>query len=366
MRVVLDPLSDVPDSSAAALDSDFYAEDLSVAQFLRPLRALLDAQEVTEVCVNEPLWAHVESSRGWERVRIPEMTLQRCLSLATAVATYGDQAISEANPLLSTTLPTGERIQIVVPPATTRGSVSITIRKPSTGQVGLAELEASGVFSRMVPGQTLEPSLEPLLAADRQLLELFAAGRFAEFFRSAVKAKRTIVVAGDTGCGKTTFIKALLQEVPPQERLITIEDAREITLPDHPNKVHLYYSQGRQGVADVQPTDLLRSCLRMKPDRILLGELRGPEAWDFLNVCASGHPGGMSSVHAASCSLAFERLALLVGQSPAAACLRYEQIRRLLLLVVDILVHMERVPGEGRFVREIYFDPARKLAESRL
>jgi type IV secretion system protein VirB11 len=198
------------------------------------------------------------------------------------------------------------------------------------------------------------------------LLRLRALGRYREFFAEAVRDKRTIVVAGDTGSGKTTFIRALLDEVPREERLITIEDAKEILLPEHPNKVHLYYSQGKQGVADVTPTELLRACLRMKPNRILLGELRGPEAWDFLNVCASGHPGGMSSVHAASCALTFERLAFLVGQSPSAATLRYEQIKRLLLLVVDIVVHIERVPGIGRYVREVYFDPLRKLAEARI
>jgi type IV secretion system protein VirB11 len=345
---------------------DVYADDLCVGEFLRPLRALLDRREVTEVCVNEPGTAHIETVDGWHRVDVPDMTYERCLALATAVATFGDQAISEGAPLLSTTLPSGERIQVVIPPVTARGSVAITIRKPSGSLTTLAQLEASGLFARLSASES--PSLDHarLLASDRNLLALLGQGQYPEFFAEAVRDKRTIVVAGDTGCGKTTFIKALLGEVPGDERLITIEDAKEITLPHHPNKVHLYYSQGRQGVNDVTPTELLRACLRMKPNRILLGELRGPEAWDFLNVCASGHPGGMSSVHAASCDLTFERLAFLVGQSPAAITLRYEQIKRLLLLVVDIVVHIERIAGQGRFVREIYFDPLRKLAQVRI
>jgi len=343
---------------------DVYADDLCVAQFLRPLRHLLDEIEVTEVCVNEPGRAHVETSNGWRIVEAPEMTFDRCMALANAVATFGEQSISEAMPLLSTTLPTGERIQIVIPPVAKRLRVSITVRKPSSRSYTLEELDGLGLFSRLAPqedAQRLDPRLLP---GERKLLALRKQGHFCEFFRHAVHDKCTIVVAGDTGSGKTTFIKSLLNEVPRKERLITIEDAAEITLPDHPNKVHLYYSQGRQGVADVTPTELLRACLRMKPDRIFLGELRGPEAWDFLNVCASGHPGGMSSVHAASCALTLERLSFLVGQSPAAATLRYEQIKHLLLLVIDIIVHIERISGQGRFVRELYFDPSRKLQEA--
>ena len=345
---------------------DVYADDLCVAQFLRPLRHLLDQDKVTEVCVNQPGRVHIESSEGWHMVEAPDMTFERCMALATAVATFGDQAICEGAPLLSTTLPSGERIQIVIPPVATRSSVSITIRKPSSRSYTIEELDALGFFSHLAPQDDFQPVEARLLASDKALLALRKHGRYREFFAEAVRGKCTIVVAGDTGSGKTTFIKSLLNEVPHTERLITIEDAAEITLPDHPNKVHLYYSQGKQGVADVTPTELLRACLRMKPNRIFLGELRGPEAWDFLNVCASGHPGGMSSVHAASCALTFERLAFLVGQSPAAGTLRYEQIKRLLLLVVDIIAHIERVPGQGRFVRELYFDPSRKLAEARI
>ncbi|HYA66549.1 MAG TPA: P-type DNA transfer ATPase VirB11 [Burkholderiaceae bacterium] len=353
------------DGTASDL-ADVYADDLCVAQFLRPLRRFLDEEDVTEVCVNEPGHAHIEAASGWRKVALPEMTFDRCMALAVAVATFGEQSISEGAPLLSTSLPTGERIQIVVPPVARRASVSITIRKPSSRVYTLEQLEEMGMFSRLPPQEDGQSRREDprLLPGDKKLLALRRQGRHAEFFRQAVRDKKTIVVAGDTGSGKTTFMKSLLTEVPGHERLITIEDSAEITLPSHPNKVHLYYSQGRQGVADVASTELLRASLRMKPDRILLGELRGPEAWDFLNVCASGHPGGMSSVHAASSALAFERLAFLVGQSPAAATLRYEQVKRLLILVVDIIVHIERVSGQGRFVRELYFDPLRKLAEA--
>src|SRR5450631_54763 len=132
---------------------DIYAEDLCVGEFLRPLRALLDQDEVTEVCVNEPGWAHVESVDGWRAVAVPQMTYERCLALATAVATYGDQSICEGAPLLSTTLPTGERIQVVIPPVTARGCVAITIRKPSGTLATLDQIEATGMFSRVPQAQ---------------------------------------------------------------------------------------------------------------------------------------------------------------------------------------------------------------------
>ena len=159
------------DGTASALE-DVYADDLCVAQFLWPLRRFLDEDEVTEVCINEPGYVHIESSTGWRRVESPEMTFDRCMALATAVATFGEQSVSEAAPLLSTTLPTGERIQIVIPPVARRLRVCITIRKPSGRLYTLEELDALGMFSRLAPqedGQRPDPRLLP---RDKALLGL--------------------------------------------------------------------------------------------------------------------------------------------------------------------------------------------------
>ena len=137
--------------------------------------------------------------------------------------------------------------------------------------------------------------------------------------RLAVRARKNILVSGATGSGKTTWTKALIREIPGDERLVTIEDARELVLDGHPNHVRLFYSKDDQGLARVTPKQLLECCLRMKPDRILLAELRAEEAFDYLRNVNSGHPGSITSVHATSAELAFEQLVLLVKQSAAAA-----------------------------------------------
>lgn len=111
---------------------------------------------------------------------------------------------------------------------------------------------------------------------------------------------QTIVVSGKTGSGKTTFMKGLVEEVPLHERLITIQDTAELTIPHHPNVVHLFYSKDAQGTARVTAKSLLEACLRMKPDRIFLAELRGEECFSFIRLAASGHPGSITSVHAGS------------------------------------------------------------------
>src|ERR1700685_3156042 len=172
-------------------------------------------------------------------------------------------------------------------------------------------------------------------------------------------SKKNIVVSGATGSGKTTFTKALIREIPCEERLITIEDAPELVLNDHPNHVRLFYSKGDQGQGKGTPRQLLESCMRMRPDRILLAELRTDEAFDYLRKANSGHPGSITSVHAASAELAFEQLVLLVKQSRAGQELPRADIKELLYLLVDVVIQFG-VERHERFIKEIWYDPERK------
>ena len=173
--------------------------------------------------------------------------------------------------------------------------------------------------------------------------------------------RRTSCFPGATGSGKTTFGKALIREIPAHERLITIEDAKELNVDDNRNHVRLFYSQGAQGQADVTVHTLLVSCLRMRPDRILLAELRKDEAYFYLEAISSGHPGAITSVHANSARLVFERVISMVREGPGGANLAGEDIRRFLTLLVDVIVQFrkdERADGSTvRRVAEIWYDP---------
>jgi type IV secretion system protein VirB11 len=330
----------------------------SVVEFLRPLREQLDAPGVLEVCVNRPGELQVETVHGWQRVEAPAVTQERCLSLATAVATYCDQQINQERPLLSATLPSGERIQFVIPPAVTRGTVSITVRKPSDLIKRLTDFESEGLFDRIDERAALGAEDDGLQPFQKQLLALKAAGRYGEFLRLAVQKHQTIVVSGKTGSGKTTFMKGLVEEVPLHERLITIQDTAELTIPHHPNVVHLFYSKDAQGTARVTAKSLLEACLRMKPDRIFLAELRGEECFSFIRLAASGHPGSITSVHAGSCALALEQMSLMIRESGAGGGLRLDEIKGLLGLVIDVIVQFNR-DERGRFISEIAYEPRR-------
>ncbi|MFG6432071.1 P-type DNA transfer ATPase VirB11 [Roseateles sp. LYH14W] len=333
----------------------------SVIEFLRPLREQLDAPDVLEVCVNKPGQLMVETTSGWVSVPAEDMTQERCLSLAHAVATFCEQQVNQERPLLSATLPTGERVQFAIPPAVPRGTVSITIRKPSLLIKRLDDFEREGLFALTASAAQSAGAVQPFETA---LVKLLVARRYADFLRMAVRQRQTIVVSGSTGSGKTTFMKGLIEEVPRDERLITIQDAAELTLPNHPNAVHLFYSKDGQGAARVTAKSLLEACLRMKPDRIFLAEVRGDECFHFVRMAASGHPGSITSVHSGSCGLAFEQMALMIRESGAGGGLAMEEIKRLLSLVVDVVVQFDR-DGHRRFISEMHYVPrAHRLASA--
>ena len=329
------------------------AESSSLALTLKSLQPYLDAGGVTEFCINGPGEAFVETSAGWHRVSLPFADYEWCVRLAKLVANSTQQRIDATAPLLSASLPGGERVQIAIPPATGAGCVAMTIRRPSSAVWSVDELAARGIFGRTMRASGSD---DP---TDAELSRLLGAGEYGAFMKLAVRSRRNILVSGPTGSGKTTWTKALIREIPPHERLITIEDARELVLDRHPNHVRLFYSKDDQGLARITPQQLLESCLRMKPDRILLAELRAGEAFDYLRNVNSGHPGSITSVHAASAELAFEQLVLLVKQNPGGRELSRPDIKDLLYALVDVVIQFG-VVGHVRGVQEIWYEPRRK------
>jgi type IV secretion system protein VirB11 len=326
---------------------------------LRTLRPWLEDPTLHELCINRPCEAFIERANGWERVTLPFADYNWCLRFAKLIANATRQRVEAEAPLLSASLPTGERVQIVLPPATTDRTVAISIRRPADELWTVDQLQQRGLFERTAV------SGAPDLDRDAVLDQLLVQRNFPAFLRAAVRQRRNILVSGPTGSGKTTLTKALILEIPVTERLVTIEDARELVLDRHPNHVRLFYSKDGQGLARVTPKQLLECCLRLKPDRILLAELRSEEAFYYLRNVNSGHPGSITSVHASSCALAFEQLVLLIKESPAGRDMPRADILQLLRLVLDVVIQFG-IEGGRRFIRELWFRGERSSVNGEL
>lgn len=313
--------------------------------FLAPLEPFLQRDDVTDLFVNRPAELWLETATGTERHDVPQFDDAALWRLARQVAAATDQGINREHPLLAATLPDGARIQVCAPPAT-RGHVAIAIRKHRVPDLHLSDYVNSGAFSRV--GQRAAERR----AGDRALSALLDQGRILDFLAAAVRSRKTILISGGTGTGKTTFLNALLKEAPASERLVLIEDTPEIQLAQ-PNAVGLVAARGRLGEASINVADLVEAALRMRPDRIIMGELRGGEALNWLRAVGTGHPGSITTVHAASTEGAVEQLALM-------ALMANTELRRGELVdyvrgTVDVFVQLERYNGE-RLVSEISFD----------
>lgn len=336
-------------SPVAKISNEFLEYQYSVLG----IQQYLQAEHVTEICINRPGELYLETLSGWEHVKVPSLTFERARQFCTAVVNESNtgQRITDVDPMVSLTFPTGQRAQFVIPPACDPGKVSITIRLPARHSRSLQQYESDGFFSEIVE------STKVISEHDEHLLELRAKRDYGAFFRHAVAYRKNVVVSGATGSGKTTFMKSLVDHVSGSERLITIEDARELFIPQ-PNVVHLLYSKGGQSSSNVSAKSCMEACLRMKPDRIILAELRGDEAFYFIRNCASGHPGSITSCHAGSTEQTWDQMALMVKASPEGAGLEFDTIKRLLMLTIDIVVHIKAHAGR-RFITGIDFSPDR-------
>lgn len=346
--------------------------DALLVELLRPLSRYLEMEGATEIVINEPGAVFVEVGPEWLRYEDEGLSMSRLMSLARAIATFTEQDIGPQHPMLSATLPGGQRVQVITPPVVPSGTMSFSIRVPGSRVKSLTEYVSDGSFEEFVWAEpaALEAQWGNLSDSDRYMVDCLRRRALGEFLRAAVKSRRNIAVVGDTGSGKTTLMKAICQSIDASERLVTIEDVRELELPRHQNKVHLLYSKGGQGFARVTPGELIAANMRMKPDRVLLAELRGAEAFDFLKLLTTGHSGSITSFHAESCALAFERYVFLAKEHEQAATFDAAALKRLITLTLDVVVHIAAttVGGNGgeasrkrRAVREVHFDPIAKL-----
>jgi len=314
--------------------------------YLQPLKKFFEQPGVSEISVNRPGEVWVEIGGDMTRHEVPEFDLDHLKSLGRLVAQATEQKISEETPLLSATLPEGYRIQVVFPPACEPNTVAMSIRKQTILNLDLDQYEAIGAFQNTVVRKESNP-------VDAKLRALLNAGAVKEFITQAVLYKKNIIISGGTSTGKTTFFNAALKVIPPTERIITCEDAREIMIPHIPNKVHLIASKGGQGRAQATMQDLIEACLRLRPDRLMLGELRGKEAFSFMRAVNTGHPGSISTLHADTPELAIEQLILMIMQ--AGLGITREQIKSYVENVINVIIQLKRGGRGMRYVSEIYF-----------
>ncbi len=293
--------------------------------YLVPFRPWLDREDVTEIIVNRPgeLWIEEAGQPHMQRIELPGVGDELLARLAEQVARISHQGINREHPLLAATLPGGARIQLCGPPATRR-HWALAIRRHRLLDLPLDAYDRGPIAP--VPEAPSPDGREQPIA----------------FLRDAIRRRQTILVSGGTSTGKTTFLNAMLQEIPTQERIVLVEDTAELRLPNA-NGVGLIAVKGELGEARVSADDLLQAALRLRPDRIVVGELRGNETVSFLRAINTGHPGSFSTVHANSPRGALEQIALMAMQANIG--LTRSETMAYAASLVDIVVQLDRTAG---------------------
>jgi type IV secretion system protein VirB11 len=308
---------------------------------------------LTEIAVNRPDQLFTKIRGVWQKHTVP-ITLGHCHTFATTLAKYHGDHIDDTSPVLSATLESGERCQIVIPPACERDTISITIRKPTEVQIPHQRYIDDGFYNR-VTGK------EKVTGHDDELLLLYNAGNIPEFMEKCVKYGKIILIVGGTGSGKTTYLKTMIGYIPRHLRLITIEDNPETRFYGHENFVHLFYPADAGENAIVTPASLVRANYRMNPDRILLAEIRGGEAWDCLKLIGSGHDGLISSLHSGTPEEAINGMVERCYQNRECQNMPYAVLLRKVLNNIDVIASIG-LDGDVRRMGDIYFRPVHRQA----
>ena len=315
-------------------------------QYLGVFRTWLDDPKISEICVNRPneLWIEKMGAPAMECIENNDITTESLLRLGRLIASKTDQSLSDSNPLLSAVLPSGERIQMALPPVARHG-VALSIRKQVIQDLDLNDFVNAGTYNdvNVITGTIPDQK-------DHDLPDMSDPSSAAQFLSKAVKNKKNIIISGGTSSGKTTQLNAILKEIDNSERIITIEDTPEVR-PPQANHLSFIASKGDQSIANISIQDCLEASLRFRPDRILLGELRGKEAYSYLRAVNTGHPGSITTVHADTPRGALEQITLMVMQADLG--LSREEILNYTTSIIDVVIQLKRVGGK-RILSDIW------------
>jgi pilus assembly protein CpaF len=302
----------------------------TILPFLKPIEHLILDDAISEVMVNGPDRIFIEKQGFVEPVQGIHLSETSLMIAVKNIARRLGDDISEAKPILDSRLPDGSRVAAVIPPCSVNG-VTLTIRKFNARHFGIEDLVQAATLERWLANQ----------------LEAY------------VLARKNVLIAGSTGSGKTSLLNVLGKFIPSHERVLLIEDTSEIHMGQN-NLVRFEARQPQNGLPAITIRDLLKASLRHRPDRIILGEIRGGEAFDLLQLLNTGHSGSLSTVHATSAKQGLARFTSCVLQS--GVDLPYRAIKTNVGDSVNVVVHLERRPGR-RFVSEVVeihgYDPDR-------
>ncbi|MDF1796459.1 MAG: P-type DNA transfer ATPase VirB11 [Coxiellaceae bacterium] len=309
---------------------------------LSPLSVWLNDPLVSELMINKPQQVYIEKKNVITAHGISEMTERHLVMLCQLIANESQQQLNQQYPLLSATLRDGSRVQIVLPPIAQYPTLAI--RRQVISKATLAEYENLNFYTDIKKN-----------VCDSNLLlkDLYQQKRWPDFIKAAIESKKNIVISGGTSSGKTTFLNSCLRHIPLTERIIVLEDTREIFL-SQPNHVCLLSSKGQQGKSNISMQDLVQCSLRLRPDRIIVGEIRGSEICDFIAACSTGHDGCLTSVHANNPKAAIMRMLQLYKLNNVPS-MTDRDILREINSVVDVVIQLEKT-STGRRLQDIHFN----------
>lgn len=321
----------------------------ALERHLEPLMPYLDTDGVTEICINQPGELFVEKRGSFSHHEVSELEYPFLEAIAALVAESNDKNFP--TPVVSGKLPDGARIQFVLPPATESGKIVCSIRRHQRSRLTLKDFERNGVFDCVAGNPVSSNNI------DKQLTELHQNKKYLALIELAIKARKNILICGGTGTGKTTFLNACLECIPKNERIITVEDTREVVT-QQPNTAHLLFNEENEQTSAL---NIFKACLRLRPDRILLSELRGNEVWPYLRAANSGHPGSLSTVHADTPEGAIAQLVFMMQQAGSTSS--EEQIRNYIKSIIHVVVQLERDVNPEKFmhVSEVWLGDDKSL-----
>lgn len=320
---------------------------------LTPLAPFLADKSVSEILINKACEVFVEKHGTMMRYEVGELTRMHLKRLFTFIANENDQHLDEDSPLLSGSLYDGARVQLVIPPAS--GFYTLSIRRKSIKRLTLDDYESSGFYKNALPFNKYMSDDDLVSADDKGLSALYHKQLWPQFIEQAVLSKKNIIISGQTSSGKTTYLNACVGHIPKNERIVTLEDTFEIEAP-HQNQVSLKAPkklQSQQKIVSMQ--DLVQCSLRLRPDRIIMGELRGEEILDFVSAAQTGHEGCISTIHAPNPKVAFMRMVQMYKFNPVS--MSDEEIGHLLNEAIDIVLQVEPTPT-GRQLKYVYYKHA--------